>query len=767
MLSNPLAGKPDSYHGNRIRGTTAVQNEKSVKPAYYKDSSEHLTDELRRIDILIHNCIARLRKKWQEKSPGQEMPFVLEMDTDIPGKNKENDKPEYNDSITLTQISPACTREFREKIAAKITAGIKQGNFLSIPHLRTLFRLTPLEQDCLLICLAVELDVKYERLFAYIHNDVNKREPTVGLIREILFPSMDEHRTIRALLSPGSPLIRYNLLTMQENIPGIRTPFISTNLKIDERIIDYILDLRGIDRRLEGFTERIYPSALSMNGLPLIHKDNIKNIIRNIKGDKNREHIKGNCIFIFKGMEGTGQRETAVSICRKLGLGLLVVSTGLMLESRFPLSQLLSLLTREAVLCSGALYFTKPDPPTSNQGKAHLHPAHFKGALAEFTGILFFEADPSWDSMLAKLPGHRFYLDFYIPCVEVRKKIWDALLENIPGKNNINTMLLSEKFALTGGQITESINLTLDQLFTRETSDHTLCTDDFFAGCRARSNQKLSTLSQKIIPRYNWNDIILPPMQLNLLREISSYMRYRHKVYGEWEFDKKLSLGIGLNVLFFGISGTGKTMAAEIIAHELHLDMYKINLATIISKYIGETEKNLNRIFTEAETSNGILFFDEADALFGKRSEVKDSHDRYANIEVAYLLQKMEEYHGTVILATNIKKNMDQAFTRRMHFTVEFPFPEEEERYGIWRQIFPDRAPMEEEIDYRFLAKKFKFTGGNIKNTAVCAAFLAAEAQEKIGMRHLILAVKRELRKIGKLSTSNDFENYQSFLSEE
>ena len=184
-----------------------------------------------------------------------------------------------------------------------------------------------------------------------------------------------------------------------------------------------------------------------------------------------------------------------------------------------------------------------------------------------------------------------------------------------------------------------------------------------------------------------------------------------------------MALGKGLNALFHGSSGTGKTMAAEVIANELKLDLYKIDLSSVVSKYIGETEKNLIKIFKEAETSNSILFFDEADALFGKRSEVKDAHDRYANIEVGYLLQKMEEYEGIVILATNLMKNMDDAFVRRMHFSVEFPFPDEEHRFRIWNTIFPEEAPKDENIDFEFLAKKFKIAGGNIKNIVLCAAF--------------------------------------------
>ena len=242
-----------------------------------------------------------------------------------------------------------------------------------------------------------------------------------------------------------------------------------------------------------------------------------------------------------------------------------------------------------------------------------------------------------------------------------------------------------------------------------------------------------------------------------LLREICNQVRYRAQVYDTWGFDRKLSLGKGLNVLFAGPSGTGKTMAAEIMARELGLDLYKIDLSTIVSKYIGETEKNLARIFAEAETSNAILFFDEADALFGKRSEVRDSHDRYANIEISYLLQRMEEYDGVAILASNLSKNMDDAFVRRMRFTVEFPFPDEDSRRRIWEGIWPAETPRRPGLDLADMARRFDLPGGAIRNIAVAAAFLAADDGQAVGMGHLMRATQREYQKMGKLTTAAEY----------
>jgi SpoVK/Ycf46/Vps4 family AAA+-type ATPase len=290
--------------------------------------------------------------------------------------------------------------------------------------------------------------------------------------------------------------------------------------------------------------------------------------------------------------------------------------------------------------------------------------------------------------------------------------------------------------------------------------------EDLYAACRLQSNRKLATLAQKITPHYVWDDIVLPLDRMEQLREICNYVKYRALVYEEWGFDRKLSLGKGLNALFAGPSGTGKTMAAEIIANELGIDLYKIDLSGVVSKYIGETEKNLARIFSEAETSNAILFFDEADALFGKRSEVRDAHDRYANIEIGYLLQKMEEYEGVVILATNLRKNMDDAFVRRMHFTVEFPFPDEKDRRRIWEKIWPEDTPCSPDLDLDFMARRVEVAGGNIRNIALAAAFLAADdgatgdSSVGVDMCHLVRATRREYQKMGKVVMEDEFGVY-------
>ena len=257
-------------------------------------------------------------------------------------------------------------------------------------------------------------------------------------------------------------------------------------------------------------------------------------------------------------------------------------------------------------------------------------------------------------------------------------------------------------------------------------------------------------MARKIEPGFAWQQLVLPPDQLTQLREICDHAEHRHVVFGGWGFGRQMSLGKGLNALFSGPPGTGKTMAAEVIANELGLDLYKIDLSQVVSKYIGETEKNLDRVFAAAESSNAILFFDEADALFGKRSEVRDSHDRYANVEVSYLLQKMEEYEGIAILASNLRQHVDQAFLRRLAFTVHFPFPDEESRRRIWEGAWPAEAPLDADVDFAALAREFRLAGGNIRNIVLAAAFLAAAEGARVRQGHLLRATRREYQKMGK-----------------
>jgi SpoVK/Ycf46/Vps4 family AAA+-type ATPase len=284
-----------------------------------------------------------------------------------------------------------------------------------------------------------------------------------------------------------------------------------------------------------------------------------------------------------------------------------------------------------------------------------------------------------------------------------------------------------------------------------------LQTEDLFRAARFHSGHHLAELAHKIEPRYRWDDLVLPETQMEMLREMVNMVQSRPLVLDEWGLGRKLTAGMGVSALFSGPPGTGKTLAAQIMANQLGIDLYRIDLSTVVSKYVGETEKNLERIFTEASQSNAILFFDEADTIFGKRSEVKDAHDRYANIEVGYLLQRMEGYNGVSILATNLRANLDEAFTRRLQFVVDFPFPQAAERQRIWQTLLPPGVPCAADVDFRVLAQRFELSGGAIRNILVSAAYLAADNGQLVTMAHLLHGVRRELQKMGRMVGESEF----------
>jgi hypothetical protein len=348
----------------------------------------------------------------------------------------------------------------------------------------------------------------------------------------------------------------------------------------------------------------------------------------------------------------------------------------------------------------------------------------------------------------AEVPADRAVLRHTVrpPAFGERAAAWRALT----GVEDVTDV--SAKFRLSIGQIEEAARVAL------------VCGTDLEAGAREASSSRLGTLARRLRPTYTWGDLVVPDRQRDALLSISAYLRHRDQVLTDWGYARRVATSQGLKILFAGESGTGKTMAAQVLANDLGLDIFQVDLATIVSKYIGETEKNLGRIFEAAHGSNAILFFDEADALFGKRSEVSDAKDRYANIEVAYLLQRMESYAGAVILATNFRRNIDDAFLRRLDFVIDFPAPERDDRERLWRGLVPPEAPLGGDVDFALLARRFKLSGGAIRNCTLAAAFLAAEDRSTIGMAQLVRAVSVEYAKLGRLTMGADFDGLEELV---
>lgn len=576
-------------------------------------------------------------------------------------------------------------------------------------HLARRFGLSDFDLKTLLIASATALDSRYERLYAYLQDDVTRKQPTIDLALNLLCSTLGEKLARRAHFTPAAPLIRHGLVRLMADPSAIEPPALTQFLKVDDSVVNWLLGLDSDDA-----TEALPLDDLLLN-------DDLRHALERLilQGEPLR--------LYFDGEPGTGKRQAAEAVAGELGRALLPVDA--------PDDASLVAAFRQASLSGKALYLTGVSASEV-----------FARLLADHDGTVIAAGTSPLPGMIA--------LHFTRPDFRLRRAAWQDALAAEHIRLSAADLDRVASLKLTGGEIRASARQALDQARRVEGRDPQLT--DYFAAAGAQTGHELAALAQRITPVYGWDDIVLPDDVIAQLAELCARVEGGQRVLDDWGFRGKLSQGRGVTALFAGPSGTGKTMASEIIAQHLHLDLYRIDLAGVVSKYIGETEKNLDRIFGAAEHANAILLFDEADALFGKRSEVRDSHDRYANLEISYLLQKMEQFDGAAILTTNLRGNLDDAFTRRLAFTVYFPFPDAEQRRRIWDGIWPQAAPLDRDADLDTLARQFKLSGGSIRNIALGAAFLAASDGGVIRMEHLLRATQREYQKMGKLLTETE-----------
>jgi AAA+ superfamily predicted ATPase len=675
-------------------------------------SLDHVLDELQRINKLVTNRV----KKWRKTHQNTEFLGLYVSDEEIDSLlAEEHAQPE--DLCDIEAIGQLISK--RKKKA------LQEGVELRLESFHVLFGLSQFEVDIALVALASELDLKYTKLFAYLQDDVTKKKPTVGLILSLFCKYPRDAVEARKLFSYDSKLVKSLIV----RIEGDEVPLLERSIKLDERIVGFLLGSDELDPSVASFSELSIP-VMGFEELTL-QEDFKRQLLQVCEASFSELPV-----YLLQG--SAGAFEAAQAFCSEANIPIL--KADLRRIKPETLEANVNRFFREAKLQKAAVYLDELDA-VSDEVKATI-----LAGIEKFAGAVFFSSktDLSLNRKAVKivLPNLTF---------QVRQKMWHSLLGDVDGADE-----LAGKFRFGKNKAIAALDSARSVARMRNPKNPSLTLDDLYVGCKAQSNA--ISHASKINPRYVWGDIILPEDKKKQLREVCNYVKYYATVYESWGFDKH-SRGKGLNVLFSGPSGTGKTMAAEIVSSDLKLDLYKIDLSMVVSKYIGETEKNLNKIFKDAEESNAVLFFDEADALFGKRSEVKDAHDRYANIEINYLLQKMEEHEGIAILATNMSKSIDDAFLRRMNFIVEFPFPTEEYRLAIWQKVFPEQTPLDKKIDYEFLSK-LQISGGNIKNIALAAAFLAAETSGAVKMEHVAKAARREFEKIGKVYGKEEFGKY-------
>ena len=742
-------------------------NDRKNDAEFYTDSSEHIMDELLLMDYIIRSHVSRSRTSANVDDEFMGL-YILENEI-----TEYLEKPLFRFGVKGSsdpeiEHKPDLVTVMRKEIDRRVAASREHGTVLRLEKLADSYGLHDLEKNVLILCLIQETDLRYGKLFAYLNNDITRKRVSVNLALDLFCSSFEDRQENLKILTQDSLLVRHHLIRVLDEQEGIRLPLLERILEIDEQIMDFLTGEYQItiNERIRSFTG-IYDGTHVIDELILP-----ENLTSKINAAIRLCEDGMPVLFFLQGPRGAGKKASASVISAQVGRDMLVADTGMMVGPEFGIYA--ELVCREALLRDAALYFDNFDLLLADDAAQQL--GILTGMLKDFTGIVFLGSNSFWEPAGILRTKRFIHLDLPSPAFPERKKLFEKYLHSSKGLVELESTQgaesavideLANRFKFGAGQIIDAIHSAAGIAILEGTAGNEIpevTKEHLYLGCKAQSNKKLLQYASMVESKYTWNDIILPHDTVEQLKEIVNYVNNYHIVYSKWGYGEKLSMGKGANILFAGPPGTGKTMAAGIIAKTLGLDLYRIDLSSMVSKYIGETEKNLNKVFHEARTSNSIVFFDEADALFGKRTEIKDAHDRYANIEVSYLLQKMEEHEGIIILASNMKSNIDEAFLRRMHFSIDFPFPDERCRERIWKVMVPAKAPVEEAIDYGFLARRFKLPGGNIKNIQIAAAFLAAEEGGTIGMGHIVRATKRELQKMGRSITAADFGNYYEYI---
>jgi hypothetical protein len=590
--------------------------------------------------------------------------------------------------------------------------------------------LSAFERNTLLLCAAMEMDTGLGALCARVLADPNRPYPTFALALALFEDAAWD------VMSPERPLRHWRLIEVHQTGGA---PLTTSALRADERIVNYLKGLNYLDDRLVPLMVP-FDAAPAMDGLPPSQKAAAGLTVRYI-----HEAAAGGLPTLIQlvGADPLSKQLVAWEAAAELGLQVYRMPVELLPHQAEDLETLARLWQRESILLPLALYLDAHDVDGAAPSEGQAPPLH--RFLARSDGVFFLGVREIRTGLLGATTTA---VEVDKPTPTEQQAAWCDWLG--PSVDGVPTLL--------AGQF--NLNLpTIRQIARSAASadggDGVLVRERAWSACLANTRPRLDLLARRLDPKATWEDIVLPPEVTDLLRQIAAQVAQRSRVYDEWGFRDRMNRGLGINALFAGESGTGKTMAAEVLANELHLNIYHIDLSAVVSKYIGETEKNLRRLFDAAEDGGALLFFDEADALFGKRSEVKDSHDRYANIEVNYLLQRMEAYRGLAILATNMKSALDQAFLRRLRFVVLFPFPTQQDRARIWRKVFPPQTPLSG-VDFDRLAA-LNVPGGAIANIALNAAFLAAQAGQPVTMPILFAAAQTELRKLERPVREADF----------
>ena len=611
------------------------------------------------------------------------------------------------------KVSSDVEKDFQaEKISMSVPSNLE--------NICATFHLSDFERELLLLCAGMELNPVWTSWCAAAQDNPKLDYPTFNMALSIL-KNPDWNA-----LTPGAALRRWGLIEVgNANILTIAP------LRINERILHYLMGISHLDEELLEMMEIVDSADYLVDSHQLVAEQIGKIWLQNKHQNLSKIPIVQLC-----GGEFAIKRNIAAAACADLGFNLYSIGTGTIPSATNDIHKLIRLWKREYLLNKSVL-FLECNTANSDTNK--------ENAIDLLIERIISPLIVSTDVKRSILHSPAVTFDVNKPTAKEQHHIWNQTLNPKVFQLNGFVDTLVSQFNLSSNTI-EAVSAS-----TVETESNITIQNQLWNSCRVQARPQLDDLAQRIAPATAWDDLVLPLPQRQILQEIITHVRQKAKVYQNWGFSSKGTSGLGVTALFAGVSGTGKTMAASVLARELNLDLYRIDLSSVVSKYIGETEKNLRRLFDAAEAGGVILLFDEADALFGKRSDVKDSRDRYANMEVSYLLQRMEAYRGLAILTSNLKDSIDTAFMRRIRFIVKFPFPDASQRAEIWQRIFPTDTPLEG-LNIKKLAK-LNVAGGNIRNIALNAAFLAAEEEQPVMMKHLLQAAESEYIKLERTLT--------------
>lgn len=727
----------------------------AVKPRPFADSLEHILAEMKRLDLMLRRAVLVARQARSSDVPDEFRGLVItedSVDQMLGSVDFLGDSWNMTDSVreTATEIDQQLEHH-QEEIRARMEESSRAGIRLALAHLATTYDLSPAEVDILLIALAPELEPRYETLYAYLHNDVTRNRPSVNLCLDLICRTQLEKIQARELFSPVAPLLKFHFIELHEGSYDRSPTLLRQFLKIDDTISGFLLE-RQPRKTLIG--EMIVPASgiaeLETSAGTRSELQNMAQALANGRTDRT--------IIQLWGENEAPLLEAAEALAFSMNKPLLYVDLSALKDD----SSKLTVLVRDASLLGTLLVVNRAmsdTTETERENKNQIEETLWVAALEGGVPLILLNPSEQFGLFAQSVRLWRVHVD--PPDFDTRREAWLLALNGWVA--DIDPDRLADLFPFSAKHIQQATSLAFARATLRNPSDPSPLVSDVLDAGRDLTTPNLRRYTILIKPKFGWGDLILPEDRLRELRSVVARVRFRSIVHRDWDFGQKLARNRGLSVLFAGASGCGKTMAAEVLANELSLHLFQIDLSTVVSKYIGDTERNLSNIFREAELSQSLLFFDEADALFGKRTEVTDAHDRYANIEVNYLLQRIEQYQGLVILATNFQKNIDEAFLRRLHHVIEFPFPDERARALIWKLHFTDKVPRDPDIDFQFLANHFKLSGAEIRNVVLEAAFLAAEergVEGQITMGHIIEAVKHVHNKQGKLLMKSDLGPY-------